>query len=151
MRSHDSIPREPVSTSDATQQHRQGAILCKRAVDTVHAEVDAGIANSIEHHNKTFPCQKGCSFCCNVRVAIYSIEALRIAYHLFDLPDAEQQRLIPLMEQQAILEQTHDTHQYAALKRPCVFLDPKGECSIYSIRPVSCRPAPWIVSQEKKV
>lgn len=74
------------------------------------------------------PCQKGCSNCCYIRVEVSQVEA-----------DAIGQRIGRAAVQ---LKPTHRMPEKTTFNKstPCTFLK-DGLCSIYDVRPLSCRNA----------
>jgi Fe-S-cluster containining protein len=110
-------------------------------------------------------CKKNCSLCCYHWVAdVYSFEAAIIAEHIKAcLPQNIAALCAVLREDATLLQQLDDAldervlkdaapHTLAALdrddlllegfyqlRRPCALLDSQGACSIYRLRPMSCR------------
>ncbi|PEO75626.1 preprotein translocase subunit SecA [Bacillus pseudomycoides] len=94
---------------------------------------------AIEQLQKNAPCKKGCIACCFQEVKLQKIEAQRINIHInskikkvikYNLRETKARRKVPSSlwtDRQSSLE-------------PCPFLDiTNGACSIYNIRPLSCR------------
>ncbi|HDR7612623.1 TPA: SEC-C domain-containing protein [Bacillus mycoides] len=94
---------------------------------------------AIEQLQKNAPCKKGCIACCFQEVNLQKIEAQRININMnkeikkvikYNLKETKARRKVPSSlwtDRQSSLE-------------PCPFLDiTNGECSIYNIRPFSCR------------
>lgn len=73
---------------------------------------------------------KGCTSCCIESVNTFYIEFLNIYKYLQDKPDLYQ-KLIPKVIEYYFLELVEN--------RSCPFLDEKGRCSIYEVRPLTCR------------
>ena len=85
-------------------------------------------------------CERGCSYCCHLRVEIRPHEAFVLAEHIatrFDDPqraatvariEANLRRIAPL---------SAAAHVRAGI--PCALLDPDGTCSAYDARPAACR------------
>lgn len=91
-------------------------------------------------------CKSGCSHCCSMRVGIMPSETFTIATYLTDMFDTEELATI----KQKITETARSIWIYRndTLARwkagiQCPFLS-DGKCSIYEIRPFSCR---WFTSQ----
>ncbi|WP_437308203.1 YkgJ family cysteine cluster protein [Sorangium sp. So ce388] len=84
-------------------------------------------------------CRAGCDHCCYQAVGVTPPEALAIADHLrTTLPDAELARVA-----QRVSEGHERTRDLPSAERfspdhPCPFLE-SGRCSIYEVRPLSCR------------
>ncbi len=83
-------------------------------------------------------CKAGCSHCCSSRVELTEPEALLIAGHVRLLCSPEKDALIQSLEAQA----RHHAEGGAArgLRLDCAFLQDQ-RCSIYAIRPGTCRKA----------
>jgi Fe-S-cluster containining protein len=110
-------------------------------------------------------CGKSCALCCYHWVAdVYSFEAAIIAEHIKDCMPQKISALCATLREDARLLQTLDDmldervlksaspHTLEALdrddmllegfyqlRRPCPLLDADGACSIYTLRPMSCR------------
>jgi Fe-S-cluster containining protein len=85
-------------------------------------------------------CKAGCSTCCRSAVGVSPPEALRIAEHLRATRDASA-----LADLRGKLEEVDDAtrattwEERTRLRRPCAFLDASGACTVYAVRPLSCR------------
>lgn len=110
-------------------------------------------------------CGKNCSLCCFHWVAdVYSFEAAIIAEHIKNRMPKKITALCAVMREDARLLQTLDDvldeqvlkdaspktlreldrddlllEGFYQLRRPCALLDDRGACSIYRLRPLSCR------------
>jgi Fe-S-cluster containining protein len=119
----------------------------------------------IEHSGYRMSCSKGCTRCCLHWVEdVYSFEAEIAADHVrTNLPQrvdtivgqfrrdiAEMERLDVIVAEKLKglpVEEGRDTidpvdlllASFYQLRRPCAFLTDGGECSIYPVRPLSCR------------
>lgn len=110
-------------------------------------------------------CYAGCSFCCNHWVEdVNSFETIMLGEYIknhypekiasfietFKEDDTNLQFINQIMESK-LSEIEHDEElnhldqtdlllaSYYQLKRPCALLDSEGKCSVYSVRPVTCR------------
>jgi hypothetical protein len=96
-----------------------------RAVERLHAEVDARCGALAERHQERLRCRLGCASCCVDDVTVFEVEAERIRAHCADVLDGAP-------------------HPPGA----CAFLDASGGCRIYAHRPYVCRtqglPLRWI-------
>jgi len=93
------------------------------ALEMVYEYVDRYFAPA----SNLVACQRGCANCCHGRVWISQVEADHIA--------AKLGRTAPRLE--AI--EDGDTFAVRDASRPCTFLGPDAECTIYGIRPLVCR------------
>lgn len=119
----------------------------------------------VNHSSYTIRCTKSCSWCCYHWVEdVNSFEAILIAEYLktyfpkhipavVRMCEADRQHLFMLdAALKKRLSQEKDNPEISCydpvdlllscfyqLKRPCPLLTPKGLCSIYTLRPLSCR------------
>ena len=110
------------------------------------AEAAAGLADTVmqtaaEQHPPRPPlaCREGCAWCCHKVVGTAAPEVLRIVQFLHEhlSPEdvsATRDRAVRLDEQRRSLQ--HDT--WAADRLPCPLLV-NGRCSVYPVRPLTCR------------
>ena len=78
-----------------------------------------------DHAGKFAACARGCGHCCHVSVPITDLEARYMGEHLNIKP-------VELK-----LSVKHELSEYGS-HTPCPFLA-NGECSIYEVRPLTCR------------
>ncbi len=100
---------------------------------------------------KTIYCRAGCAGCCLLAVHATFPEAVRIAGKLSQAQTTQLSAYISRLKQ--VLQTVNDLRGYLKSHRqsvgPCPFLDGQNNCSIYAIRPLSCRallstrPASW--------
>lgn len=86
-------------------------------------------------------CKAGCSYCCSVQVQVLPPEVLNLFEHLKRTRTASQ--LTELTAQVAALDdRIHGLSpaERAQLDLPCALLV-DGNCSVYEVRPLSCRSA----------
>lgn len=113
-------------------------------VGVVSALVDRAELDLVEglepSEGRSIACRAGCGSCCVVNVTVLFPEALAIAFHL--------QRRLPQLERERIRARLDDLHrairwlddeERISLRRPCAFLDQRGNCGIYPVRPLLCR------------
>lgn len=84
-------------------------------------------------------CKAGCGWCCHQQVGVSAPEAIRIALHLRDLPQAEGAAMAKRVVDVAERTKGMNTHQRATSKLACPFLGADGGCMIYAVRPLRCR------------
>ncbi len=85
-------------------------------------------------------CGPGCSVCCAVYVSVLIPEAIAIAVHLQERGGPEG---VPAISAR-LGEESRRLRWVSAEERlrlgvPCVFLAANGQCSIYPVRPFTCR------------
>lgn len=104
------------------------------ALDHFFDIIDKSNQKFIESSPLKISCRKGCSFCCNIRVVGFQVEADYILeYCVNNNIKIDVERL----ELQA---QNNDDISYCmSTYRRCVFLSDEGTCNIYEVRPSSCR------------
>jgi Fe-S-cluster containining protein len=84
-------------------------------------------------------CERGCSYCCHLRVDIRPHEAFVLARHIQTKLSAEQRaRAMARIEEnlKRIAPLTPEQHVRAGI--PCALLE-EGVCSVYEGRPATCR------------
>lgn len=82
-------------------------------------------------------CKQGCSYCCHLRVSCYRIEAKAIAKHISTLPHWQKDIFFERIADYCKKTPT-DKSKLLVLNLPCPFLI-NSKCSIYEIRPFTCR------------
>lgn len=89
----------------------------------------------------TVYCGTGCSGCCNLAVNCTLLEALPLAAACSPQQEERLQELAPRLKTTA--DSCGSLKEWLASYRsqlgPCLFLSPKGTCSVYGVRPLSCR------------
>ena len=100
---------------------------------------------------KTVYCRAGCAGCCTLAVHAAFPEAAAIAGQLDQQQTAQLSAYISRLKQ--TLPTVNDLKSYLKSHRqtigPCPFLDAQKSCSVYPVRPLSCRallstrPADW--------
>lgn len=83
-------------------------------------------------------CRAGCSWCCHFTIDVRAVEVFRILDHVRGFPEAERQRLRARIESNAQRLAGLDEEERARINIECAFLR-DGQCSIYSVRPQTCR------------
>ncbi len=93
----------------------------------------------IERGNVHHECERGCSYCCHLRVEIRPHEAFVLAQHI-------QTKFTPEQRARALARVEENLKRIAPLNReqhiragiPCALLE-DGACSVYEGRPATCR------------
>lgn len=119
-----------------------------------HTHFDQFIAEWADQYTRqqrTIHCRKGCSGCCHLAVHATFPEATPVARELSTENKSKLERYIDRISSN--LPELRDLKDYLKSHRqefgPCPFLSTTGECTIYSLRPFSCRallstrPAAW--------
>ena len=93
----------------------------------------------IAHEKVELACERGCSFCCHLRVEIRPHDAFVLAHHVQTTCGVEKRaramaRLEENLRRIALL--TPEEHIRANI--PCAFLE-EGVCTVYEARPATCR------------
>ena len=83
-------------------------------------------------------CQPGCAMCCHLQVHVPPQSAFLIARHITAHFDADQRAaLIGRLEAAvAVLNAAADPPN---VRQPCALLGPDNVCTVYDVRPLSCR------------
>lgn len=124
----------------------------ERAVDGLHASVDAAVALSdslareIQTRNildmNRIACATGCAWCCHYQVGVTAPQALTIAAKL---KEGAGSRSLEEQKQKltALDKRTRGLNAAKRLKARlgCAFLDEQNACTIYAFRPFGCRGA----------
>lgn len=112
----------------------------ERLVRRVHRALDSAIATAIllSPEGTKSDCRPGCSYCCSLRVAVSPPEALVIADRLTSSGDERDRRRIERLTQVAQEVKAFDLVGWGQRSMACPLLE-ANLCSLYSIRPISCR------------
>jgi Fe-S-cluster containining protein len=86
----------------------------------------------------TLACRSGCSWCCHFTVDVRAVEVFRIIDYLAGLTSIEQLRLRERIERNGRTLAELNEEERARTNIECAFLS-AGRCSIYSVRPQTCR------------
>jgi Fe-S-cluster containining protein len=103
----------------------------------LHANID----KLVQAESATAPqpdCKPGCAYCCSVRVEVSEPEALRIARYIATLSEQEAAALTSELQVRADFHRQQDANPSARMA--CAFLR-DNLCSIYALRPATCRKA----------
>ncbi len=87
----------------------------------------------------TLACQRGCAYCCHLRVHVRPHDAFVLAEHMQTRLTAEQRaRVLERLAEnlQRIGALTPEQHTRARI--PCALLE-EGSCTVYEARPATCR------------
>ena len=107
-----------------------------RAAYIYQQEVDRSMeAYKKGKYGPQIKCAKGCSFCCYQHVSVSQDEAMLIREFL-------EEDKVSYNEQLMKAQLGKGEHEYKTLAfkdKRCMFLNDKGECGIYEVRPCACR------------
>ena len=106
-------------TTVCNQLFSATSIDVKKDVDKIYRALDHYMSANISRY---LVCRKGCGYCCAIPVDLSLVEAARIAIYLKkELPDKPN----------IVTKEMKNT--------PCPFLGDDFACSIYPVRPMTCR------------
>ena len=106
------------------------------AMALADAAVDSVRANFVGQ--PVFACSKGCSACCHLFVAVPPGITEAIAAHI-EMTFAGEERADLILRLRHAVAETEKASAPHQLRMPCPLLGDDGACSIYSVRPLSCR------------
>jgi hypothetical protein len=93
----------------------------------------------IEHAQVKVHCHAGCSLCCSLRVDVFAHEVFLIARHIRSHFTAmEVSDLLSRLAEHSAKVSTLTPFEHATTNIQCALLR-DGRCSVYSVRPHSCR------------
>lgn len=81
-------------------------------------------------------CQKGCSYCCDIRVQASPIEAFQIAEFIRGVDEAKAKVWVEKLEEHSAYAKDRREQGF---QKTCPFLGEDGVCGIYEVRPYTCR------------
>ena len=110
-----------------------------RAAAQTHTAFDALNAAHIARKNLHLDCRAGCSLCCSLRVDVFAHEIFPIVHHLRrHFSPEENARVSARLTAHAEKVRPLTPFEHATQNIPCPLLE-NGRCSIYPVRPQSCR------------
>lgn len=133
--------RETEALAIAGLRRAAGAAAVAEAMAEVVAAAEGALAfNASPQLRERIACARGCGTCCVVNVAVLYPEAVAIAEYLRRTRSAsELETLTERLEELYRHVVWLDDDERVMLRRPCVFLDGEGSCSVYPVRPLLCR------------
>ena len=110
-----------------------------RAAQLVHTAFDELNARIIARKSLPLACGAGCSICCSLRVDVFAHEIFPIVHHLRRHFSAEENaRVLQRLAAHAEKVRPLTPFEHATQNHTCPLLE-NGRCSIYHVRPQSCR------------
>jgi len=130
---------ERLKTVEVLKQGRTPLVVLDLADHTIQlAEAALGKATAISPP-PLLACREGCDWCCYMRVGTSAAEVLRIAAYLRQTQSAEQlQATRDRVAQLADRRRELKSNQRADSRLPCALLV-DHRCSVYPVRPLTCR------------
>ncbi len=130
----------------------QPVLMVSKALDMlkeIYIKVDKGI----NQFSQYAPCKKGCGSCCSLYLECTDIEAELIRRYINETRtpeeiDALNKKVKIMLETIATTGSPHVLQEkeldklylnYASKRKSCIFLNEDKSCSIYEVRPLSCR------------
>ena len=114
-------------------------------VRLAHEHIDATVLRARQEFEKSenpIACKSGCAHCCYLAADVHKSEADAIAGHLVATKtDAELDRIEDRLSDMVRdwRESDFNRDYYFMKRRRCAFLSPTDTCTIYEMRPLSCR------------
>ncbi len=136
-----SITRVRQRAAQALQQ-AQGADGAVAFIAQLHRGLDT-VAEQARAAGPQPACQAGCAHCCHLRVEATEPEVFHIAQHLRAQPAAEQANAIRALQRHVA---TTALNPASPARQACSFLV-DDRCSIYPVRPATCRKAHSLSAQ----
>ncbi len=107
--------------------------------------------DEISSSDRMVDCEVGCAYCCNHWVEdVYFYEGIVIKrylerHHLSEITrikaesERSEQHFFKLFEENPAWDEITLLNKFYELKIPCPLLDSTGKCTIYPVRPLTCR------------
>lgn len=119
-------------------------------VRAMYEVFDQWMENAIQQGKVRFACHKGCGQCCYQMVTCTQLEWHEIETYLKTIKVGRKDLICRLLAAQKSWRRycvehtnilaTHSLEVYRDwFKKPCPFLNQKGSCDIYPVRPIDCR------------
>jgi Fe-S-cluster containining protein len=125
-------------TEARTRKSADGAAARKQTI-RMYGRVAALQGDIMARDNVEFACERGCSYCCHLRVEIRPHDAFVLAHHVQTSFSAEQRaRAVARMEENLGRIALLTPEQHIRTPIPCAFLE-EGICTVYDARPATCR------------
>ncbi|PLX98588.1 MAG: hypothetical protein C0622_11555 [Desulfuromonas sp.] len=103
------------------------------------AETETALKADDSTDRSHIACCAGCDHCCVINVSILLPEGVAISRFLLGLPAAELEQISARLDDLWTRIRGLDDDERVMLRRPCAFLDDRGYCLVYPVRPLYCR------------
>lgn len=130
----------------------EGALMVSKGTEMLkdlYEKIDRGI----KPFEKYASCKKGCGSCCSLYLECTPVEAELIRRYIISTRSTEEiEKLNKLVKEKGrVLNPPKNSHtlteeekraqwlSYAEKNEKCIFLNEENACSIYEVRPLSCR------------
>jgi Fe-S-cluster containining protein len=118
---------------------RTAADVCA-AMAKVVALVEDEVGRALGPEEKSLiACRSGCGSCCTVHVSVLIPEAIAIAGCVLASPAARRDELCGRIDELYAKIRWMDDEERVWRGYACAFLDERGMCAIYPVRPLVCR------------
>ena len=108
-------------------------------LDSICAEAESLIQQHKEGDRTLIACAAGCQSCCVVNVSITLLEGISIARFLRQLEPSVLAAVTATLDKLWRDVRGLDDDERILARRQCAFLDDRGWCLIYPVRPLFCR------------
>lgn len=108
-------------------------------LDLIFSDAESLIEQHKEGDRSLLACGPGCQDCCVVNVSITLLEGIAITRFLRQLDSADLAQTASRLDNLWCDVRGLDDDERMMLRRKCAFLDDRGFCVIYPVRPLFCR------------
>jgi hypothetical protein len=108
-------------------------------LDSICAEAEILIQQHKEGDRNLIACAPGCQFCCVVNVSITLLEGISIVRFLRQLDSPVLAQVTSKLDKLWCDVRGLEDDERVLARRKCAFLDDRGWCLIYPVRPLFCR------------
>jgi hypothetical protein len=111
-----------------------------RTADAVRDIAQQAFAGYAPQSPEPLACRAGCSFCCSLMIEATAPEVLVLAARVDAMPPAQREATRARIRAADDRTRGLDITQRVAARIPCPLLE-NDRCSVYDVRPLSCRAA----------
>lgn len=100
----------------------------------------SGLANeALKRNPEELACRKGCSYCCSLQVEASAPEIINVAMHIQrEFTDDQKEQVVQAIDQHVKATDGMSRQRRKVSRVPCPLLR-NSECSVYEVRPITCR------------